>query len=55
MLVAQSTGHQILLPENGDLTLGRLDPVIKIKPDVDLTSDDRLEQGVSRMHASVDG
>jgi pSer/pThr/pTyr-binding forkhead associated (FHA) protein len=55
ILVTRSTGHRILLPEDGELTLGRLDPITQVRPDVDLTYADRLDPGISRMHASVSG
>jgi pSer/pThr/pTyr-binding forkhead associated (FHA) protein len=55
MLVVESTGHRILLPENGELVFGRLDPLNQIRPDIDLTFEDRVYQGISRRHASVNG
>jgi len=55
MLVAQATGHRILLPEDGELILGRLDPSAQDKADVDLTFEDRAAWGVSRRHARITG
>jgi pSer/pThr/pTyr-binding forkhead associated (FHA) protein len=55
VLVVAATGHRILLPENGDLVLGRLDPMAQIKPDIDFTFADRSRHGVSRRHASISG
>ena len=53
MLVAEVTGHRILLPDKGNLTLGRFDPHTRVTPDVDLTFEDRWARGVSRRHAQV--
>jgi pSer/pThr/pTyr-binding forkhead associated (FHA) protein len=53
MLVAETTGHRILLPEEGELTLGRFDPLTKVTPDVDLTFEDRIDRGVSRRHCQI--
>jgi pSer/pThr/pTyr-binding forkhead associated (FHA) protein len=53
MLVAQTTGHRILLPEEGELVLGRSDPYTRTNPDVDLTFEDQQERGVSRRHALI--
>lgn len=55
ILVAQSTGHRILLPEDGELILGRFDPSAQDKADVDLTFEDRLAWGISRHHARIAG
>jgi len=55
MLVVQSSGHRIRLPENGELILGRLDPLSQVKPDIDLTFEDQAMYTVSRRHASVTG
>ena len=55
VLVAKISGHRILLPEDGELILGRLDPLTRVKPDVDFTFEDRLDRGISRMHASITG
>jgi pSer/pThr/pTyr-binding forkhead associated (FHA) protein len=55
VLVVKASGHRILLPEDGELILGRLDPLTRVKPDIDLTFEDRLDRGISRMHASING
>jgi pSer/pThr/pTyr-binding forkhead associated (FHA) protein len=55
MLVAVSTGHRILLPQNGSLALGRFDPLTSVTPDVDLTFEDRASAGVSRRHCQISG
>jgi pSer/pThr/pTyr-binding forkhead associated (FHA) protein len=53
MLVAATTGHRILLPEEGELILGRFDPYTHTTPDIDLTYEDTQHRGVSRKHALV--
>ena len=55
VLVSQKTGHRILLPEDGELVLGRFDPMTEIKADVDLTYEDQITPGISRRHAQVIG
>jgi len=53
MLVAESTGHRILLPERGELILGRFDPLTRVTPDVDLTFEDKWDRKISRRHAKI--
>ena len=36
-----------------EVTIGRLDPASASFPDVDLTTDDALDRGVSRRHAKI--
>ncbi len=55
MLVAEATGHRIRLPEEGELVLGRFDPLTRVTPDVDLTFEDRIDRGVSRRHCQIGG
>jgi pSer/pThr/pTyr-binding forkhead associated (FHA) protein len=55
VLVARESGHRILLPEDGELILGRFDPLTRVKPDIDLTFEDRYVHAVSRRHASING
>jgi pSer/pThr/pTyr-binding forkhead associated (FHA) protein len=55
MLVSQVIGHRVALPMNGELVLGRFDPSIQSKPDVDLTFEDRITRGISRRHAKITG
>ncbi len=55
ILVSAANGHRILLPEDGDLILGRFDPEAETHPDVDLTLEDRLAWGISRRHARIIG
>lgn len=55
ILVSQTLGHRILLPEDGELILGRFDPEYEHKPDIDLTAEDKLDGGISRRHARIIG
>jgi hypothetical protein len=41
------------VPLTKEVTIGRLDPASASFPDVDLTSDDALEKGISRRHAKI--
>lgn len=43
----------IQITEGRPLTIGRLDAVQQIQPDIDLTIYNALENGVSRMHAII--
>ena len=52
-LVVVSTGHRISLPTEGELILGRIDLDLSFTPDVDLTSDTKGMQSISRRHAKV--
>ncbi|MBU0702789.1 MAG: FHA domain-containing protein [Chloroflexi bacterium] len=54
-LALKGDQHRIALPEQGELVLGRFDPVITVSPDVDLSHDDRKTQVISRRHARVTG
>lgn len=55
MLVSLFNGHRILLPEDGELILGRFDPLAGIKPDVDLSFEDQAGMTISRRHARILG
>lgn len=55
ILVSQTMGHRILLPEDGELVLGRFDPESENNPDVDLTAEDTVDGGISRRHARIVG
>jgi pSer/pThr/pTyr-binding forkhead associated (FHA) protein len=55
MLVAVATGHRILLPEEGELVMGRFDPYTHTTPDIDLSFEDQQDRGVSRRHALIGG
>jgi pSer/pThr/pTyr-binding forkhead associated (FHA) protein len=55
ILVAASTGHRILLPEERELVFGRFDPLTHRMPDIDLTYEDQFDRGISRRHCQVSG
>ncbi len=55
MLVALAGGHRIFLPEEGELVLGRFDPLTGVRPDVDLSFEDQTSMTVSRRHARILG
>jgi hypothetical protein len=46
----ESSGRQVELPSNSELLVGRLDADNAIFPDLDLTSDYALQDGISRRH-----
>ncbi len=48
-----SSGRQIQLPSGEDVRVGRLDAAHGIFPDIDLTPDGGLEEGVSRRHCKI--
>lgn len=48
-----STGREIQLPSGAEVQIGRLDAAHGIFPDLDLTSDVRLKDGVSRRHCKI--
>jgi pSer/pThr/pTyr-binding forkhead associated (FHA) protein len=50
----QGGQHRIALPRDGEVVLGRFDPVTDVVPDVDLSYDDR-ENVTSRRHARIVG
>lgn len=50
-LVLSDHNTTLPLPEAGQATVGRADPVSKFTPDIDLTSFDGLKSGVGRRHA----
>ncbi len=52
ILEVPETGHRILLPAEGSLTLGCLDSLSRISPDVDLTHDDQ-QHSVAFLHARI--
>jgi pSer/pThr/pTyr-binding forkhead associated (FHA) protein len=47
--------HRIALPRNGDLVLGRFDPLVNTTPDVDLTWVNQGRMLISRRHARIVG
>jgi pSer/pThr/pTyr-binding forkhead associated (FHA) protein len=52
-LTVEATNHRIAMPEEGEIALGRFDPVTGIAPDIDLSFDDQDAMMVSRRHARV--
>lgn len=48
-----STGREIQLPLTDEVHIGRLDAAHDIFPDLDLTSDARPEDGISRRHCKI--
>ena len=48
-----STGRQIQLPFAPEMHVGRLDAAHGIFPDLDLTPDGGLDEGVSRRHCKI--
>ena len=54
-LALQTGRHRIALPVDGEIVLGRFDPIVNITPDVDLSYDDRENHTVSRRHAIIAG
>ena len=51
-LVAVADGTEIVLPDQARVSVGRLDPINQIRPDVDLTQVD-TELTTSRRHAKI--
>ncbi|MFQ5436136.1 MAG: hypothetical protein ACE5FD_14790, partial [Anaerolineae bacterium] len=54
-LTIRRSGRHILLPNDGELVLGRFDPNFGVPPDVDLTFEDSPGQSVSRRHGRIEG
>ncbi len=48
-----NTGRKVLLSADWEILVGRLDAAHGIFPELDLTTDGGLEQGVSRRHARI--
>ena len=53
LMLAMDDGGSVELPLSKEVILGRLDPGRAIFPDVDLTSQDGMDKGVSRRHARI--
>jgi CRP-like cAMP-binding protein len=51
-LIADATNEEFYLNREGETTVGRIDPVTGIRPDVDLTNLDG-QRSVSRRHAKI--
>jgi hypothetical protein len=47
------SGRDMEVPLTKEVTIGRLDPASASFPNVDLTSDEALDKGVSRYHAKI--
>jgi hypothetical protein len=52
-LTMLDSGRDVEMPLTKAVNIGRLDPAMACFPDVDLTSDDGLDKGVSRLHAKI--
>jgi pSer/pThr/pTyr-binding forkhead associated (FHA) protein len=52
-LVLQRGRHRIALPRDGEIILGRFDPLVKAAPDVDLSFENRKGGAVSRRHVRI--
>jgi len=53
LTLAFDSGSRIELPLSKEIVLGRLDAGRAVFPDIDLTSEQGIEMGVSRRHARV--
>jgi hypothetical protein len=53
LILTIDEGGSIELPLSKEVVLGRLDPGRAIFPDVDLTSEQGMDRGVSRRHARI--
>ena len=51
--VIPSSGRRVKLPLEGDILIGRADPSSQAVPELDLTADDGVEMGISRLHATI--
>ncbi len=52
-LTIPDSGRAVEVPLTEQVTIGRLDPASASFPNVDLTTDDALDKGVSRHHAKI--
>lgn len=52
-LVLQGGRHRIALPKDGEIILGRFDPLVKAAPDVDLSYENRKGGSISRRHVRI--
>ena len=53
LVLSIEDGERIELPLSKEVVLGRLDPGRAIFPDVDLTTKEGMDKGVSRRHARI--
>lgn len=54
-LTVKGSGRHIMLPADGELTLGRFDATFGIPPDIDLAYEDGEHRTVSRRHVKISG
>ncbi len=54
-LTVKGSGRHIMLPSDGELTLGRFDATFGIPPDIDLAYEDGDHRTVSRRHVKING
>ena len=54
-LTVKGSGRHIMLPADGELTLGRFDAAFGIPPDIDLAYEDGDHRTVSRRHVKISG
>ncbi len=52
-LTILDSGRDVEVPLTKEVNIGRLDPASAWFPEVDLTTDDALDKGVSRRHAKI--
>jgi hypothetical protein len=52
-LMIPESRREVEVPLTKGVNIGRLDPAMACFPEVDLTNDDGLEKGVSRLHAKI--
>jgi pSer/pThr/pTyr-binding forkhead associated (FHA) protein len=52
-LAIPDSGREVEVPLAKEVTIGRMDPASASFPNVDLTSDDALDKGISRYHAKI--
>lgn len=54
VFVIPGSGRRVRLPLGQTIRIGRADPTQDLKPELDLTADEGAEQGVSRLHATIE-
>ncbi len=52
-MIVLNSGRVLECPDRDNVIIGRFDPVTGERPDIDLTSDDAVELGVSRRHVCI--
>ena len=53
LVIVLPSGRQLTLPAEGETVVGRLDATRNVFPGIDLTSENGLDDGVSRQHARI--